>query len=327
MCGVSPIMMKCAALSKAVSDGRCGGILNRARMGATIVNMGWKVTTALSQLFSYTNTVKEIGAKYSTLGIVDTYAQPWKIKAQYDFVTSRSEFMKDRLQTYDRDVNDALKRLNVAGVKAGPLSGVDAYTVGLRDTWFKFIGLMDMGASLPSWNGAYRKAMEGQVEGLTKGNEFHAIDYADKVVRQTQGVGSPKDLALVQRGPEAYRLFTMFYSYWNVLYNQFAKTTHQYQLDRATGSQIRSKATFIASMSMLWFVPAVMQELVTGQKDELTRSDAKNMAQAVGYTTRLPSKQLWLTGEYLYDWWTGDEQVDNPMEAAWRSLVTGKKKE
>jgi hypothetical protein len=371
------------------------GILNRARMGATIVNMGWKVTTALSQLFSYTNTVKEIGAKYSTLGIVDTYAQPWKIKAQYDFVTSRSEFMKDRLQTYDRDVNDALKRLNVAGVKAGPLSGVDAYTVGLRDTWFKFIGLMDMGASLPSWNGAYRKAMEGQVEGLTKGNEFHAIDYADKVVRQTQGVGSPKDLALVQRGPEAYRLFTMFYSYWNVLYNQFAKTTHQYQLDRATGSQIRSKATFIASMSMLWFVPAVMQELVTGrspspdddsdkwwawfaknelqypfqtvillrdivngmthngyepsaafemfdsitksgqavaqrvtgQKDELTRSDAKNMAQAVGYTTRLPSKQLWLTGEYLYDWWTGDEQVDNPMEAAWRSLVTGKKKE
>jgi hypothetical protein len=66
---------------------------------------------------------------------------------------------------------------------------------------------------------------------------------------------------------------------------------------------------------------------VGGDKDELTRADLKNMAQAGGYVTKLPSKQLWLTGEYLYDWLTGEEQPDNPAEALWRAVVTGKKKE
>jgi hypothetical protein len=66
---------------------------------------------------------------------------------------------------------------------------------------------------------------------------------------------------------------------------------------------------------------------VVGDKDEFTRADAKTAAQAVGYTTKLPSKQLWLTLEYLHDWMTGDENVDNPMQAVWRTFVTGKPKE
>lgn len=370
------------------------GMLSKARMGGTIVSLGWRTTTALVHALSYTSAIKEIGPTYGVRGLVDTYSKPWKLKQTWDFVTSRSEFMKDRLSTFDRDINDALRRAGAAGLKTGPLSAVSVYTRGLRDSWLQYIGLADMGAALPTWMGAYQKSMDGAVQGLSKGNEFMAIDYADKVVRQTRSTGSAKDLARVQRGSEVYKLFTMFYSPWSTIFNQFAKSTHQFRLDLSTGKAASAAPRYIASMALLWFMPAVMHEAIygntpspdddqdkwfkwfaktefqypfqsmvlirdivngmtrngyepspafnafdklaksgqalgqriSGTKEELTRSDISNMAQTVGYATRLPSKQLWLTGEYLYDWWTG-ETDDNPMTAAWRALVTGKPKE
>lgn len=362
------------------------GLLARGRMGATVVNMGWKMSTAIVQFLSYTNTIKELGPKYSALGMSDFWAQPWKMRESWDFIKTRSPFMDQRLTNYDRDVRDALSNMNVAGVKSGPLSFIGAYTGPVRDSFFMFIGLMDMAVSVPSWMGAYRKAMDGAVDGIGKGEEEAAIQYADKIVRETQGVGAAKDMAAVQRGGEAYKIFAMFYSYFSVLFNQFAKTTNQLRLDK-------NVAKYVASLAMLWFVPAVLQDLILGRgpgddadkdewmlwlakteakypfqtiiilrdiingmdkfgyepsaaldmfgsiattlknsgklftDEEISRADAKAAAEAVGYATQLPSRQLWQTGEYMYDWLSGAEDIDNPLKAAWQALVTGRKKE
>ena len=233
------------------------GLIGSARHGATVVAMGWKVTTGLAQFLSYTNTIKEIGAQYAASGVKQVYSKPWEFKENWNFVTSRSDFMKNRLESYDRDVNDILKRMNVVG-KVGPTSALTPYTQPVRNSFFMFVGLMDMGASLPTWLGSYKKAMDGAVPELVKGDETAAIDYADKVVRQTQGVGAPKDLANVQTGSEIYKSFTMFYSYFNVLFNQFAKTKHEYQLTK-------NVPRAVASLLLLWIVPAAMQELVVGR--------------------------------------------------------------
>lgn len=384
---IHPWLMNVAGAQRAGYVNPIEGMLGRARMGATIANMGWKVTTGLAQFLSYTNTIKEVGPKYAMSGLNQVYGKPWKFKSSWDFVTSRSEFMKDRIESYDRDVHDALKRINIAGGKPGPLSVLQAYSTPVRDSFFMFVGLMDMGASLPTWMGAYSKAMDGGIAELVKGDETAAIDYADKVVRQTQGVGAAKDLANVQSGSEIYKLFTMFYSYFNVLFNQFAKTTHEARLTK-------NIPRFVASMALLWFMPAALQELIVGRgpspddgedewlkwlaaeeiqypfqsvvllrdvvngmgkfgyepsaafdafkvtsqagkaiitstlgDDEFTRADTKATAAAAGYFFKLPTKQLWLTGEYFYDWLTGEEQPESPVEALWRAAVTGKKRE
>jgi hypothetical protein len=361
------------------------GLLGKARTGATVVNMGWKMTTAIVQFLGYTGSVKELGVQYAMLGLRDTYAHPWEVRKHWEFVTSRSGFMHDRLTTYDRDARDALKRLHVVGASGGPLSIVDAYTSGMANTWFSLIGWMDMGVSIPTWLAGYRKVMDGKVEGLAAGDEEAAIDYADKVVRQTQGVGSAKDLATVQSGSETFRLFTMFYSYFSGLFNQFVKVSHQYQLDK-------SKSKVIGAAMLLWFAPAVLSEVmlgrgpgddaddeewlkwllktellyplqsvilvrdivngmtqfgyepsaafdayesisktgraialrVTGDKDEFTRADAKAAALMVGYFTKLPARQVWLSAEYFYDWLTGEQEPANLLEGAWHTIVTGK---
>lgn len=378
-------------------------LLGRARMGATVVNMGLKFTTAIVQFTGYAVSAKELGSKYAFQGL-NEMKNPTKMKENYNFISERSEMMRDRLGNFDRDIRDSLKKLNVSGVSPGVIASVatkygfdkvaltasltDNYYGEVRDSYFSLIAYMDLAVAMPTWLGAYRKALDGAVENVESGNEADAIAYADRVVRVTQGAGGPKDLARVQRGSEAFKLFTMFYSYFSVLFNQFQKTTNQFKMDR-------NIPKLVSSMFLLWFFPAVIEDLIlgrgpdedadqeewtkwflkkeitypfqgvilmrdvvngmgeygfnpsaafapmeylartgktgvniiTGEKDEIERKDIKSVFMTTGYLTGLPSRQVWLSSEYLYDWMNGDENPDSPVEGVWRTLVTGKPRE
>jgi hypothetical protein len=351
-------------------------IISWARRGATAVSLGWKFTTGVAQFLGGFNAMEEIGAKNFAKGMAEVYSKPWRFKRTWEFVTSRSEYMHDRLSNYDRDVRDALKRINVLGTN--PITTV---LTPVQDSYFKVVGLMDMGVSLPTWMGAYQAAMDGKINGLEKGNEQHAIDYGDQAVRMTQGSGSAKDLATVQRGPEMYRAFTMFYTFYAGLFNQFAKATRQVK-------GIKNMPGLVASAALLWFLPAVLQELVLGRHpdtdddpeewakwlikteaayptqsvillrdivngmeydynpsaafdafkaltigaqgvgkfitgEEPSRYQVENIVNTAGYFGHLPTKQVWLTSEYIHDWLTGDVDAENPADFLWHALVTG----
>lgn len=350
-------------------------ILSHMRSGATVVNLGFKITSGLAQILGFSNTVNEIGLKYSTLGM--RTANPFKMKENWAFITERSTMMQNRLDNYDRDVRDYVKKQSV-------VSGVD-------EAWFYHIGLMDLALSIPTWMGAYQKAMDGGLENVEKGDEKAAVEYADSVVRKTMAAGAAKDLSQVQRGGELKRLFTAFYSQLNLQFNQLQQSGQNYKLTGDLGK-------LSSSLLLVWFFQAVGDDLLkgrgpdddeewmpwllrktaffpfqtvvvgrdiisaldrkidTGRKtnfspspafqafealidaavpavvkpfsgEEYTRGDARNAVTAAGYALKLPTRQLWLTGEYLHDLMTGEEQPNNPAEAAWRALVTGKPKD
>lgn len=217
-----------------------------ARSGVTVVGLGLRISSSVLQTLGYSLTVKELGAKYSAKGLRDVYRSPLAIRRSWEFATERSQQMRDRLSNYDRDVRDTLRKPS----QFGELTGHGA-------AWFAFIGYMDMAVSLPSWMGAYRKAMDGQMESIEGGDEQAAIDYADSVVRTTQAAGAAKDLAGIQRGHELQRLFTIFYSSMSTLYNQFYATAAEFR-------QTKDVPRLVASLALLWFVPAVMEELLRG---------------------------------------------------------------
>lgn len=220
-------------------------IISRMRGGGTIVNMGWKFTTAIVQPLGYLQSVDQIGAKWAWKGLRDFYGSPDKMAKQVDFVFERSEAMKNRQRNFDRDVRDYARRLE----REGKMDGV-------RESFFWMTGMLDMSVSVPTWLGAYRKAMEGHVPNAAKGDEAAAIDYADQAVRESQSSGAVKDLARVQRGHEAFRAFTMFYSYFSALFNLLRRRRQDLQLGNINLPQ------FAASMAVLWIAPAVLGELV-----------------------------------------------------------------
>ncbi len=343
------------------------GIMGRARVGATVVNMGWKVTTAIVQPLGYLQSVDLLGEKYAWKGLKKFYGNPAKMKETTQFIMDRSTMMQNRQKTFDRDVRDTLKRTTLRGT---------AYEV--QQSFFYFTGLMDMGVAVPTWMGAYEKAMDGKVEGVNAGNESKAIDFADKTVRMSQSAGGAKDLALIQTGSEYHRVFTMFYSYFNVLYNLFKRRT---KLTKG----VQDVPRFAASMMYLWVAPAILSELVAGRGpeddeenaawaaqtlglyplstivgvrdvsnavltkydynaspafdaldhtskafnipfklatgEEVKRSDVKSALLATSYWGQLPGRQMWITGEYLYDYSTGEESDFN-----FRDLFFARKK-
>lgn len=59
-------------------------------------------------------------------------------------------------------------------------------------------------------------------------------------------------------------------------------------------------------------------------KGELDRKTVKAVTMSAGYMGGLPVRQFWMTGEYTFDWMTGEETPDNAAEGAWRALVIGK---
>lgn len=246
--------------------------LAKARAGATTVNMGWKMTTAAVQFLGYTISIQELGVEYALKGLADVYQNPAKLVKTWEFVASRSEFIRDRLTsaTYDRDVRDAFKRLNITTTRQGPGSmfGLPPeFNEVLNKSFFMFIAAMDMGVCLPTWLGAYQKAMDGKVANIRAGHEEMAIKYADRTVRVSQGSGTTKDLARIQRGGQTKHLFTMFGSFFiGVLYNQLQKVGVKAFTDMAYEgkSPMAAIASLSLSMCWLWFFPMALEEVILG---------------------------------------------------------------
>ena len=118
------------------------------------------------------------------------------------------------------------------------------------------MGIVQYGVDLPTWLGAYQKGLKD-----FSGNETKAIDYADSVVRLSQGSGRNIDLAKIQRGGELLKTFTMFYSYFNTLYNLTALRVGDVKMNRDGASVIRAANSAL----LLFVVPAILGELITGR--------------------------------------------------------------
>lgn len=223
------------------------GIMNRARFGATVVNMGLKVTTAIVQPLGYMQTVDTLGPKYAGIGLRKFYSNPLKMRERVAWALERSEQLRNRQRTFDRDVRDALKELTVAGKVSRA-----------KQSFFFLTAMADMSVAVPTWLGAYQQAMDGEAANVPAGDEQAAIDHADSVLRLTQGSGSVKDLAYIQAQPGLLRMFTVFYSYFNVLFNLMQRRLGLTQ-------SVKDMPRFVASMALLWFLPAVGAELLAGR--------------------------------------------------------------
>lgn len=338
--------------------------VGRARTGVTVVNMGLKVTTAIVQPIGYLQSLEMLGANYGRRGLTAFFANPAKLAS---WVKEQSVAIRTRQQSFDRDVRDQTKRM----LKKGPLTRA-------QESFFFFTGLMDMSVAIPTWYGAYLKS----IETMRPGDHHAAVTYADSVVRMTQGSGAAKDLAQIQGGGDLARSFTLFYTYFNALYNLLRRSGALLK-DRGP----RDTGRFLASMAVLWFLPAVMSELIAGRgpdedeeedtmqwalwkmlrypfstvvgvRDiaaaigpeaydyelspvvsagrsvvesinaigkaageayrgdgfELTEGEVKQFIMAIGYWGQLPSRQMWITGSYIYDWMMGYEEPETPAD-------------
>lgn len=156
-----------------------------------------------------------------------------KYNATRDFVLSQSIFMRERVQTLDKDLKQGLSidgkglrigDTNIGGYKAEQLANIRD---DINQMGFRLLTETDFALSIPIWKFAYdKKVLELQsVEGVTaEFVEQEAISAGDRAVRDIFGSGDTKDSAGIQRSRNALtQLFVPFYTYANTLYNIIAE--------------------------------------------------------------------------------------------------------
>jgi hypothetical protein len=348
-------------------------IMRGARRNFSIMAMGFKIGTATQQLTGLLQSTTVIGPRYMAQGFAKAFTGgPASFWSAWDWVSQKSEFMRDRPMGFDRDV----RQVTEATKAQTPLAASQRNA-------FVLIGIMDTAVSTSTWVGAYDRALDGNVKGIDRADEDAAIAYADSVVRRTQSSGRTQDLPQMMRGTELEKLLTVVYSYFSTLYN-FTSS----QVLQVRAGQI-NPVVFTANMSLLYIVIPLIAAFLAGRfppdeeegEEELFAMAGKELAsnavgtvpfvrdvmsavinpqygyqmspagsviesaavglggiargegfktefaarksfEALGVLFGLPTAQLWITGDYVYDLAQGTEDpLADPVDGAREALL------
>lgn len=184
------------------------------RSGTVIANMAWNFTVAALQPSGLSISWEAIGTKWIAKGLKETAVN--NIKAA-EKVRSLSSYMKHRWEsTFMREMNERLNQIRAG--KAEP-------TI-FEIASFRIIAMMQMSVDIPTWLGAYEKALDTLKIQMAQNEEQRtsirekASLIADKTIEDTQGSGLDHSMARIMKGGPAWKLFTMFGNYFVTVYNR-----------------------------------------------------------------------------------------------------------
>lgn len=191
--------------------------LSMLRKNSALYSMGVKLTTILAQFTGLLASTAEIGPRWVAAGLARTYCRqnPFTV---YRETAALSPMMENRMKSVDRDLYEMSAGLMAKGSSNKVLDKFVKFQHLQEQYAFLPVGFVQMAfADLPTWQGAYAKAIhEGK-------SQSEAIEYADAIVTRTQVGGADKDLAGVQTGQELGKIMTQFYSYFSALYQLYAR--------------------------------------------------------------------------------------------------------
>ncbi|MGC8492481.1 MAG: hypothetical protein ACP5SH_12155, partial [Syntrophobacteraceae bacterium] len=277
----------------------------KLRLNVTMMGLGYRISTMLIHGATAGNlSIGEIGGKWFAHGMREFYGTPEKMARMRDFVFSRSSEMAHRMETVDRDVRDGMRSLlGKGGVETGQdtrMGKAIAYVpAALKEigSWhgdkvindvkrfaYHGIAMLDMASAMPTWLGAYEKALAPEGEGgLGMKNEQDAIYFADKAVRNAHGSGAAEDMAAVQFGSEFQKLTSMSYTFWSRFYNR------QVDIGRDWAGAVKSRDPddFAAVLARSWWylvMPMIAHAVIKGQWPKEDEGWIEWAAKEVGLT-------------------------------------------
>lgn len=215
-----------------------GKLLMTLKKNTTTAVMSGRIPVALQNALNIPVAMYRIGVGNTLKAIYSAGAGFYgygtsTYNATRDFVLSQSIFMRERVQTLDKDLKQGLsiegKGLRIGDTNIGgyKLEQLGEVRDDINQMGFRLLTETDFALSIPVWKFAYdQKILELQSkEGLTaEFVEQEAISAGDRAVRDIFGSGDTKDSAAIQRSRDAWvQLFVPFYSYANILYNIIAE--------------------------------------------------------------------------------------------------------
>lgn len=288
--------------------------LSVARKNTLVVAMGLSVKTALVNFTGIVPAMARVNAG-ALLRNIGRFYSP-QMAEQYRFILDRSDYMRNRHDSYERDLQDTVKKFSVTGSLLPEYAG-----------WFALITYVDKGTSSPTWLAAYEEAMKRH------GNdEAQAVQYADHIVRQTHGSGRIVDLANIQSGHGGWgqlkKAFTMFYGYFGAQLGMLVRSG-KINAQAAKAGDPFAVARLAADFTLIVVMPAVLAEIASGRCDKA--DDAAGWGKCIGRSVAMYASgfvPIWRDFA-SFTWSLFDKDVHNfgfritPLESFFEGLGKG----
>lgn len=176
----------------------------------TTAGLGFRLSTILQQPTAFSNTMAEVGNVRYAQFFGKYLRHPIE---SWQHVSSLSEEMRERAHNLDANITAMYEERSKNNLQLGPSK--------ITKLAFQGIAATDLFITIPGWMAAFDKATVD-----LKMSDDDAIQYADMVIRKTQGAGSAKDQAAIQR-TVWMKAFNPFFSYWSAHYNQLRSIGHE----------------------------------------------------------------------------------------------------
>ena len=225
-------------------------VWNHLRIGSSIMAMGWNMSTASIQFLGLSQSMSRVDTKWVLKGMSRYFTGAENMEAGYKWIYENSPMMRNRALTINREINEIRNKVSQETIAGGKINDVS-------DTFFYFIAKAQVMVDVPTWIGAYTKAMEEGVDGRPVVDEAEAISLADQAVKESQSSGELMDQSGMQRGSPLWKLWTNFYSFFSSTYNN---TAHAY--NKTDFKNVRSIGLFAADMLLIYTLPTAMSLLI-----------------------------------------------------------------
>ena len=243
-------------------------IFRRLKNNFTLAKLGLNLSTVMVQLTGIGQSAVLVGKRDFAKGaLAYASAMPGHIAE----VQARSEFMRRRQTTFNKDINDIL---NDVTVEAGPVERT--YDRFLRRTaapvgFWLMQKVQFYAVDMPTWVAVYQRDI---ADGRT---EAEAVGNADAMVAQAQAGGEFADRSAFERGSlsrhtrqsDLVRIFTTLGSYMMAKANvAYERTGRASRVIREEGVSVRSAAeilNYTFDMATLFVVEAILYAAIMGR--------------------------------------------------------------
>lgn len=175
------------------------GLRRRTGLQLMAANIG----NAAQQLTGLFPVMAKVSPRKVGAALVQFSLHPMELTSQ---ITEKSTWMRDRLDNEISQISGELRDILTQSKYE------KAQDYGMRAGYW-LSGTAQHIVDVIAWQAAYdEKISEGE-------DEKEAVQYADSVVRQTQGSFAPEDASNFEAKSPFVRLFTQFYSYFNMISN------------------------------------------------------------------------------------------------------------
>ena len=265
-------------------------MIGRLRFGITLGSMGFKASTGIMQLLGVSNIAAEVGSKYTYQAFREILGSPASMKNAWDFASSNSKILNNRVNNMDREIKNAMSRINSQiNIKSGSKVKDIFYRFDnsnvlktVQEASMKHIAyIQTYMVDLPTWYAAYIKELEAS------GDESKAYRVADTTVEMIQGSGATKDLAAIMRTRnETTRMLTMFMTFFSSLWNM------NRDLMKGAKSGQYSVTTVAAKLMFLTVVPVAAEMLLRGEFDDDDEDEDTRLQKFLTKTALYPVASL-----------------------------------